>query len=59
MLEKEAETSVETQANRLFRTAGFAGKQQELKTTEYLSERAQITSIIRGGKLVAFFGITK
>jgi hypothetical protein len=33
---------------------GLACRQQELKTTEYSSEKAQIISIIWGQKLVTF-----
>jgi hypothetical protein len=32
----KAEKSVETQANRVFRAVGFACKEQEMKTAEYL-----------------------
>jgi hypothetical protein len=35
-VKKEADKSAETQDNPIFRAVGFACKQQELKTAEYL-----------------------
>lgn len=53
-VKKEAEKSVEMQANRIFRAVGFAGKQQELKTRESSNNRHHL-----GTKVSHVCGITK